>query len=165
MKLTRMNEEIYCQSVLVAIFRVKNLDILVYSPLVLRRLAEVLGLPLPELWCHLLLRLLPSHLPYRHDHHRPHFRHQQIFKNELFKTIEYIWERDKEGDNEEHLEWGRALCLQVCSNPLHRSERERERERDWERGRETEKEGEREGEYIFFKGMMGALAPFIYLVT
>jgi hypothetical protein len=32
------------------------------------------------------------------------------------------------------------------------------------RKRESEKEGEREREYLFLKGMMGALAPFSYLV-
>ncbi len=46
--------------------------------------------------------------------------------------------------------------------------RERERERMGERGREREKEEEREKErkreYLFLKGMMGALAPFSYLV-
>jgi len=48
-------------------------------------------------------------------------------------------------------------------HPLHRSERERERER--ERGRERGGgERERQREYLFLKGMMGALAPFSYLV-
>jgi hypothetical protein len=53
---------------------------------------------------------------------------------------------------EEHLDYGRALCLQGCKHPLQRSEREREikreRESGRERGRERERkrEGEREGE-------------------
>ncbi len=49
-----------------------------------------------------------------------------------------------------------------------RSERERERERERkkerERGGEREKESGREREYLFLKGMTGALAPFSYLV-
>ncbi len=40
----------------------------------------------------------------------------------------------------------------------------RERERKREREVEREREREREGEYLFLKGMMGALAPFSYLV-
>jgi hypothetical protein len=46
-------------------------------------------------------------------------------------------------------------------------ERVRKRERERERGREREKEGERERkrEYIFLKGMTGALAPYSYLVN
>ncbi len=40
----------------------------------------------------------------------------------------------------------------------------REIEREREGGRESEKEGERKREYLFLKGMTGALAPFSYLV-
>jgi hypothetical protein len=51
-------------------------------------------------------------------------------------------------------------------------ERERGREKERERERESEKEGEREREMLnmsrivvfILKGMMGALAPFSYLV-
>jgi hypothetical protein len=43
-------------------------------------------------------------------------------------------------------------------------ESKRERERGREKGIESEKEGEREREYLFLKGMTGALAPFSYLV-
>jgi hypothetical protein len=45
-------------------------------------------------------------------------------------------------------------------------ERERERERDGERERERdgERERERKREYLFSKGMTGAMAPFSYLV-
>jgi hypothetical protein len=39
---------------------------------------------------------------------------------------------------------------------------QRERERERVRKRESEKEGERE--YLFLKGMMGAVAPLSYLV-
>jgi hypothetical protein len=42
--------------------------------------------------------------------------------------------------------------------------REGEREGERERGREKEGEGERKREYLFLKGMTGALAPFSYLV-
>jgi hypothetical protein len=55
----------------------------------------------------------------------------------------------------ESRECGRAdfLCLQGCSDPLHRSEREGGRERDLEYG------------YFYFKkGMTGTLARFSYLV-
>ncbi len=44
------------------------------------------------------------------------------------------------------------------------SEKERERVIRREREREREKVGEREREYLFLKGMTGALAPFSYLV-
>jgi hypothetical protein len=66
--------------------------------------------------------------------------------------------------NEERLECGRALCLQGYTHPLHWSEREREREREIKKERGREREIKREGEYLFLKGMMGALAPFSYLV-
>ncbi len=76
--------------------------------------------------------------------------------------------------NEECFECGRALCFQGCAHPLHQSETEKERERDRERKRERERKSERERkrererkserEYLFLKGMMGALAPFSYLV-
>jgi hypothetical protein len=65
--------------------------------------------------------------------------------------------------NEERLDCGRALFL-----------RERERERDKEgenacKGAYTlftgQREREREREYLFLKGMTGALAPFSYLVN
>jgi hypothetical protein len=39
------------------------------------------------------------------------------------------------------------------------------RKRGREKVREREREGERKREYLFFKGMAGALAPFINLVT
>jgi hypothetical protein len=67
-----------------------------------------------------------------------------------------------------------TLCLQGCtrktSSPVR--ERERERERRRERERERTEEGEREKErcricpelFLFLKGMMGAFAPFNYLV-
>ncbi len=42
--------------------------------------------------------------------------------------------------------------------------REREREREKEGGRERVRKREREGECLFLKGIMGALAPFSYLV-
>jgi hypothetical protein len=73
----------------------------------------------------------------------------------------------------------KLLRLQGCSHPLHRSERERkrkkegERERDREKRREKEREsvrkrmkkrGKEKREYLFLKGMTGALAPFSYLV-
>jgi hypothetical protein len=47
-------------------------------------------------------------------------------------------------------------------------ERKRERYREGERGGERERDGERDVEYgcfiLFLKRMMGALAPFSYLV-
>ncbi len=64
-----------------------------------------------------------------------------------------------------------ALCLQGCAHPLCRSEKVREREGEKEGGRERERE--REGErcricpellFLFLKGMVGALAPFSYLI-
>jgi hypothetical protein len=42
------------------------------------------------------------------------------------------------------LECGHALCLQGCTHPLHRSEREREKKKEGDR----EKEGERKRESI-----------------
>ncbi len=75
--------------------------------------------------------------------------------------------------------------MQGCAHTLYWSEREREREIKKERGRERKREGERkrekeserkkEGErercricpellFLFLKGMMGALAPFSYIV-
>ncbi len=43
-------------------------------------------------------------------------------------------------------------------------ERQKEREGVRERWREREKDGGRERELLFLKEMMGALAPFSYLV-
>ncbi len=73
---------------------------------------------------------------------------------------------------EEHLEHASTFCLHVHAtlSPSDRSESERKREslreREWERGREGGRE--RDVEYgcffFFFKGMMGALAPFSYLL-
>jgi hypothetical protein len=77
--------------------------------------------------------------------------------------------------------------LQECAHPLHLTDREGERvyiyiyierERDKEREREIKikrererkikrervRKRERKTEYLFFKGMTGALAPFSYLV-
>jgi len=63
-----------------------------------------------------------------------------------------------------------AIVLYDCKgvHTLFASQREREREREGKR----EKEGEREGcrimpelLFLFLKGMMGALAPFSYLVV
>ncbi len=72
-------------------------------------------------------------------------------------------ERERERERErvrKSLEFGHALCLQVCAHTIHRSEREIEREIGWERERA------RCGicPELFFKGMTGALAPFSYLV-
>ncbi len=53
------------------------------------------------------------------------------------------------------------------SSPVRERENGREREGEREREREGEKEErekERKREYLFLKGMMGALAPFSYLV-
>ncbi len=61
----------------------------------------------------------------------------------------------------ECLEYGRALCLQGCAYPLHWSDRERKRERGRKWG---ERVCEKVGTERFLKGMMGVLAPFIYLV-
>ncbi len=47
---------------------------------------------------------------------------------------------------------------------LEKRKRERKREREKERKRERERERERKREYLFLKGMTGALAPFSYLV-
>ncbi len=46
-------------------------------------------------------------------------------------------------------------ALQGCAHPLHPSERGKEKERERERERKL---------FLFLKGMMGALAPFSYLV-
>ncbi len=62
---------------------------------------------------------------------------------------------------EECLERGRALCLQGCAHPLHRSERGKDKERGKERERCRICPVLL---YIFLTGMMGALAPFSYLV-
>jgi hypothetical protein len=43
-------------------------------------------------------------------------------------------------------------------------DRQIERERGRERKKEREGERERKSEYLFLKGMVGALAPFSYLV-
>ncbi len=53
----------------------------------------------------------------------------------------------------------------VCGRALWRK-REGERETERERGRERGREGDVEyvQNYLFFKGMTGALAPFSYLV-
>ncbi len=55
------------------------------------------------------------------------------------------------------------------SSPVRERERETERGREGGREREkervSEKEGERKREYLFLKGMTGALATFSYLVT
>ncbi len=76
-------------------------------------------------------------------------------------------ESEKEGENEEHLECGRALCLQGCAHPLHWSERERGREieREKEKERVRKRERERKRECLFLKGMKGALVPFSYVIS
>ncbi len=61
--------------------------------------------------------------------------------------------------NEEHLEYGCALC----AHPLHRSERERKKKKNRERERERCRICP-ELLFLFLKGMTAALAPFIYLV-
>ncbi len=54
-------------------------------------------------------------------------------------------EVEKEGDNEECLECGHALCLQRCVHPLHRSERERgRRDIEKERGRVIKRKRKKE---------------------
>ncbi len=60
---------------------------------------------------------------------------------------------------EECLECGRALCFQGCTHPFQRTDREREREKERKREREIESLRKREREYLFLKGIMGALAP------
>jgi hypothetical protein len=63
------------------------------------------------------------------------------------------------------------ITLSACKGEHHRqlflaygSKRERKSERGKERERERERTRAGERESIFFKGMTGALAPFIYLV-
>jgi hypothetical protein len=98
-------------------------------------------------------------------------------------------DKKREGGGErvrKSLDCGRSLCLQGWAHPLHWSERERkrdkvrerkrdkvrERKRDKVRERKRDKVRERKRErrricpelFFIFKGMMGALAPFSYLV-
>ncbi len=53
---------------------------------------------------------------------------------------------------------GRALCLEGCAHPLHRSERERK----GERGREREREGERGRERL--TNVLKGLSSLVYCV-
>ncbi len=52
--------------------------------------------------------------------------------------------------------------MHTPSSPVR--EREREREKEKKRGRKRERERDRNVEFLFLKGMTGALAPFSLLV-
>ncbi len=65
--------------------------------------------------------------------------------------------------------------VHTASSPIRERERERERKKQRDRQKEGDREKEGEGErgrcricqellFLFLKGMMGALAPFSYLV-
>ncbi len=91
----------------------------------------------------------------------------------MLARVRSCFMHEREGENEgvrvrKSLECVRALCLQGCPHyrdkrslwrTLSSSVRERERGREGERCRIYP-----ELLFLFFKGMMGALAPFRYLV-
>ncbi len=56
------------------------------------------------------------------------------------------------------------ILARVCTPSSPERKREREKEIEKEAGQERERERKKEREYLFLKGMMGALAPCSHLV-